>query len=194
MGLNGLTVPVHTRVLGPTTWDDVRVSRPGSSTLKLRAPRGLIQSPPSRLARERTFPMKLGEIVELAGMSAEVLAVTPNGQPSEVAFAFDVPLEDPSLVWIYHVGGGWVRFQPPRRGEHVKGRPPRSGVFSLECLSAKREDRLLDALAHAVARRREWSAAHAKTEIHGGPDAAPCRVRDRPNKDPQRPQLVVSRP
>jgi len=45
-------------------------------------------------------PLHAGDRVSLPRMQVEVLAVDGRGFPTEAAFEFDVPLEDPSLKWI----------------------------------------------------------------------------------------------
>lgn len=46
-------------------------------------------------------PLKAGDRVRLECMTAEVRSVDARGLPLEVAFEFDVPLEDASLRWIW---------------------------------------------------------------------------------------------
>ncbi len=117
--LNGLSIPVHTRVLGPSTADQVSVSRPNAHTLVLDVRGGLTQSPFSQLARTRRYPMHVGQKVELTGMTAEVQAVTEEGLPAIVAFTFGVPLDHPSLVWVHCTEEGFERFTLPQIGETI---------------------------------------------------------------------------
>lgn len=117
--LNGLSIPAHTRVLGPSIAEQVSVSRPNAHTLVLDVRGGLTQSPFSQLARTRRYPMHVGQKVELTGMTAEVQAVTDDGLPAIVAFTFAVPLDDPSLVWVHCTNEEFERFTPPRIGETI---------------------------------------------------------------------------
>ncbi len=67
------------------------------------------------------FPMAAGQRVGFTGFTAEVRTVSADGRPEEVAFRFDVPLEDPSLVWLaWRPDTGPFRYRPfelPRVGE-----------------------------------------------------------------------------
>ena len=64
--------------------------------------------------------MVVGQRVELTGMVAEVLTLTSDGRPDQVSFTFDVPLEDPSLRWIWWDDDGFAPFVPPPVGETVE--------------------------------------------------------------------------
>jgi hypothetical protein len=46
-------------------------------------------------------PLRAGQRIVLPRMTVEVLRVDESGLPVEAAFDFSVPLEDPSLQWIY---------------------------------------------------------------------------------------------
>lgn len=97
--LEGRPVPKFTRVLtsGPAA---STVSRPDARTLIVRPDGGYLVWLFDRLFREEGRDLKLGEQVALTGMIAEVTALTDDGRPAEVAFRFDVPLEDESLIWL----------------------------------------------------------------------------------------------
>jgi hypothetical protein len=45
-------------------------------------------------------PLQAGQRIFLPRMQVEILAVDARGLPVEVAFDFDVPLEDPALKWL----------------------------------------------------------------------------------------------
>ena len=72
--------------------------------------------------RSDAFPMTLGQRVELTGMSAEVIALTDDGRPSEARIRFTRPLEDPSLEWLQWdwEKSAYVPFVLPAIGETVK--------------------------------------------------------------------------
>jgi len=66
-------------------------------------------------------PMRPGQRIVLPRMTVEVLRVDERGSPVEAAFDFPVPLEDPSLQWIYW---DWLRrdyavFPVPKIGATV---------------------------------------------------------------------------
>ncbi len=50
--------------------------------------------------RSRQHPLRVGQQISLPRMQVEILAVDERGFPVEVAFDFDVPLEDASLRWL----------------------------------------------------------------------------------------------
>jgi hypothetical protein len=62
-----------------------------------------------------------GDVVEMPGISVEVVSVDRSGFPDEVRFAFATSLDDPSLVWVRweHHGDqlGYHPFAIPPVGE-----------------------------------------------------------------------------
>jgi hypothetical protein len=116
--VDGKPVPAHTRTLAPHQ-SPVVVHRTDTRTLVIRPNRGFIKSAWDQLGRSLNHPLALGERVELTGMTAEVTALTEDHRPAEVAFRFDVPLEDDSLCWLYWNGETYDWFTPPRVGETV---------------------------------------------------------------------------
>ncbi len=109
-GSKGLPVPAHTRVLAPGL-PAVTIYRPDPRTLLVRPENGYLRGALDRVFRTELRPMSRGERVELTGMTAEVVELTDDGRPAEVAFRFDVPLEDESLVWLRYRDR---RFEPFR--------------------------------------------------------------------------------
>jgi hypothetical protein len=116
--LDGLPVPQHTRFLAQYQ-APVEVRRTDDRTLVVRPAHGFLKSMWDRLARNECYPMSLGERVELAGMTAEVLALTPDHRPAEVAFHFDRPLEAPTFRWLAWDPHGFAPFTPPPIGQRV---------------------------------------------------------------------------
>ena len=53
-------------------------------------------------------------------MTAEITGLSAASDPTEVAFHFDVPLEDASLRWLQYKDGEFVPFVPPRVGITVE--------------------------------------------------------------------------
>jgi len=51
--------------------------------------------------RSPAHPLRAGDRISLPRMQVEVLAVDGRGFPVEAAFESDVPLEDPSLKWLW---------------------------------------------------------------------------------------------
>jgi len=69
-------------------------------------------------------PMRLGERVEMDGITIEVSALTPDGRPAEARFHFQRGLDDPSLLWLRWQDGVYVPFEPPEVGTSVTLPPP----------------------------------------------------------------------
>jgi hypothetical protein len=132
----GRPTPQRMLVLGSSI-HAVTVERPESDTLLVRPDGGYLLPPGSPLPGTaqpdfdpryllplfdllyRDAPMRLGEQVELTGMTVEVTALTADGRPAEARFRFDRPLDDPSLRWLRWEDGVYVRFEPPPVGEKV---------------------------------------------------------------------------
>ena len=74
------------------------------------------------------MPFKVGRRTELRGMSAEVVAIDTDGQPTQVLFEFTVSLDDPSLVWFQWTWenglGSYSRFKIPAIGEENQTNGP----------------------------------------------------------------------
>ena len=117
--LAGKSVPMRLRSLAGNTFFPVpiRMTRQDERTLVVK-PRGGF---PWYLVRDRYHPLPVGHKIELAGTTVEVLAVAEEGWPLEVAYRFDVPLEDPSLLWLELdlEGVAYVPWRPPAVGESV---------------------------------------------------------------------------
>jgi hypothetical protein len=114
--MEGRPVPRHTRVLAPSG-AAVRLSRPDAHTLVVQPRGGYLSQIPDRIVRSRTHPMLLGQTVELTGLTIRVTRLTGDGRPAEVAFRFDVPLEDPSLLWLHWADGCFEPFALPEVGQ-----------------------------------------------------------------------------
>jgi hypothetical protein len=96
------------------------VYRPDERTLVVRLPEGFLKRSFDQLTRSLEHPMFVGQRVELTGMVAEVGTLTSDGRPDQVSFTFDVPLEDPSLRWLWWNDGGFAPFVPPPVGATVE--------------------------------------------------------------------------
>lgn len=116
----GKTYPAHVRFLS-AGYRPMEIERVDEQRLALRPERGFVGDPGRAPYRSADYPMEVGEVVELTGMTVTVLAVDETGMPTEALFAFDKPLDAPSLVWLV----------PIRRRQHVErfGRLSRVDVF-----------------------------------------------------------------
>jgi hypothetical protein len=109
-------LPRRTRLLAPG-FVPLEITRTGETTLRVKAQTGTLLSPDASrrdfkpnfayfyyefnsLFRPQDRPFEVGERIELSDMSAEVIEVDSNGQPTEIHIHFDVSLNDPSLHWL----------------------------------------------------------------------------------------------
>jgi hypothetical protein len=113
----GVPGPRRMRVLA-TCFHAVRVSRLDATTLRVRPQMGFLDNELLRMIRGLSRPFSAGDEVVLSDMRARVREVTADGRPAEVDFAFAVPLEDPSLLWMrLRKGGALTPWSPPATGE-----------------------------------------------------------------------------
>jgi hypothetical protein len=109
-------LPDRTRLLAPA-FTPLKITRTGEKTLLIEAQTGnILSTDKSRkdfkpnfanfyyhfnsLFRPKDLPFKAGEKVELSDMSAQVISVDADDQPTKVRFDFRVSLDDPSLRWL----------------------------------------------------------------------------------------------
>jgi hypothetical protein len=97
----------------------VTAVRVDARTLVVRPEGGLLLEITSRLFRAAELPFRVGDRVRLAMMTVTVTATTSDGRPAEASFLFDVPLEDPSLLWLTWNGARYVSFTPPPVGAEI---------------------------------------------------------------------------
>jgi hypothetical protein len=102
----------------------VVVTRVGDRTLRIRPENGYLEHEPERMLRSLSNPFHAGDVVRLPGLTITVDEVTADGRPADAVFRFDVPLEDPSLVWMYWTrnglsNDGYDRWTLPAVGETV---------------------------------------------------------------------------
>ena len=116
--VHGQPVPARAYTLAPSN-SGLQISRTDPRTLVIRARQGYLTAPLDGLFRDGQHPMRPGQIVELEGMSVEVLAMTADLRPLEASFRFDQPLEHSELAWFVHRDGAIASFSPPSIGETV---------------------------------------------------------------------------
>jgi hypothetical protein len=97
----------------------VTLRRTDERTLLVRPGRGFLENITEQMLRAPGRPLATGARLPLTGVTIEVTASLPDGRPAEARFTFDVPLEDPSLVWAAWPRTGYVRFTPPPVGGEV---------------------------------------------------------------------------
>ena len=116
-------IPAVLRNLAPNVFKGrtITLERTGENTVVMRPS----SSYPIGLFRDPAHALQAGDTVALGGSSPEqrmtvrVLRVENGGWPTEVEFAFDVPLEHKSLVWLQVEGARLVPFELPSVGETV---------------------------------------------------------------------------
>lgn len=113
LAYEGQTLPRATRVLAPG-FGEVEVTRPSTNVLVVKSvSRTLFDCQQEGERTDFVFfyrylsdvrgpdhPLKVGDRVDLARMTAEVRGVDARGFPLEVAFEFELSLEDASLKWL----------------------------------------------------------------------------------------------
>ncbi|MGK3961845.1 hypothetical protein WMF01_14845 [Sorangium sp. So ce1667] len=119
--IKGERMPAVIRQLGLTSAGTMRVARRDERTLDVTFSEGLFHNAMSKIHRTERDPLRAGERIDVSGMTATVLSLTPDGsRPQRVEFRFDRPLEDPELVWVTWRDTGFERFDlPPVGGERV---------------------------------------------------------------------------
>jgi len=112
----GLPVPRALRTLAPG-FGPVTVRRTGEHTIEVEPDTGYLVLPDNLLRNEQN-PLKVGEQVHVARMTATVLTIEDQ-RPKKVAFRFETPLEDAALRWVRFQDGEFVPWTPPAVGEEV---------------------------------------------------------------------------
>lgn len=112
--IQGRPVPRSVRDLGPNfPVEPLRVFRPDTRTLAVTRPGGF---PHIYFRGHPAFRYRVGDVVRLEDVEITIVALTAEGLPRQVAYRFDVPLEDPSLVLLEYAGGRLRPFVPPGVG------------------------------------------------------------------------------
>jgi hypothetical protein len=81
----------------------------------------------SRVFRSPDVPFRRGDVVEVEGMTADVVEVTSDARPKSVRFRFDRSLDDPSFQWVSWDATGPVPAKPPPVGQ--KAMIPAIGLY-----------------------------------------------------------------
>lgn len=70
----------------------------------------MLTGPVELLFRRPEFPFAAGDVVELDGLDIRIVKVDADGRPIRVRFRFDVPVDDPSLVFLLATKRGLIRY------------------------------------------------------------------------------------
>ena len=119
----GLPLPDRFGYLGSTVLSlspaPQRLRRLAPDTLELSTSKGtLLDGIWTATLRAPSLPLPRGTAIALDGFSAKVRE-DRDGRPTRVAFRFDRPLDDPSLVFLTMVGGRLRRVFVPPLGQEV---------------------------------------------------------------------------
>jgi len=121
--VRGQPGPRVVRLLAPSMYR-IEFERTAVDRVLLRVPRGYHSVAADQGYRRPEDTLPVGSRVEVEGMTAEIVEHNDQGLASAVLFHFDVPLDDPSLVWRYSEVGGVRPFVLPAVGDSVILEPP----------------------------------------------------------------------
>jgi hypothetical protein len=127
--LENQPVPKRLRALvaGPVP---LTITRVDAHTLRVKLHGKFFSGVLGRLFRGKDQPIVVGQEFSLTGMTAQVIALTPAGEPEEVVYRFAVPLEDSSLRWLRWETNSYIPFIPPPLGQSLQ-LPAALGPFDL---------------------------------------------------------------
>ncbi len=107
------------RQLSTVTEGEATLERIDDHPVVMTMSQGVFQDPFSQVFRSPSLPFHAGDVTTVKGMRVEILEVGAEGLPRRIQFRFDVPLDDPSMLWVTWVKQGFVPFKPPGQGEKV---------------------------------------------------------------------------
>jgi hypothetical protein len=102
-----------------STTEDVEVRRLDARTLRVEPKNGFFEHITEALPRSKRYALTPGTKVDIAGLTITMAGNEIEGRPSAAVFTFDVPLDDPSLVWLRWSHTGYAPFEVPAIGDTV---------------------------------------------------------------------------
>lgn len=113
------TLPKAFRVLSTAVQGTLKLRRIDEKTLSLVMSAGHMHEPTATVFRDpKRFPLRLGDKIDAAGMTMDVVSMTADGQlPERIDFHFDRSLDDPYYVWIYWDKRQYAPLPMPKVGE-----------------------------------------------------------------------------
>ncbi len=117
--VDGGPVPGRIALLS-SMFEPSRVERMDDRTLHIRPDDGFLSHAGDGLLRDASVPFAAGDVFDMPDFTAEVLEITADGRPAEVAFTFDEPLESDRLRWVYFRDGLLHEFTPPPVGASIR--------------------------------------------------------------------------
>jgi hypothetical protein len=115
----GRPLPARVRQLAVVVAGTETLERIDDRNLAVTASEGFFRDLFSELFRSGSLKFRVGEVVPVAGMRAEIVTLGPTGDPLRVDFHFDAPLDDPGYCWITWEGTRFVELAVPKQGEKV---------------------------------------------------------------------------
>lgn len=97
----------------------VDLRRTDEHTVVVRVDSGFYRVGTELVTRDENVPMPVGTKVVLTDVTVEVLAVAPDGVPTEASFRFDQSADSDAYLWEQWIGRRLVAVHPPAIGEHV---------------------------------------------------------------------------
>ncbi len=116
--VEGRPLPRAVRLLASGLYD-VELLGVDAHTLELRLSAGMQSTAADTLMRSADVPLPLGGTEVLGGVRITALGRAPGGGVDHLRVRFDVPLGDPSLIWVAARGGGAVIIEPPEPGQRT---------------------------------------------------------------------------
>lgn len=105
------------RLLSVVQRGELLITRTDEHTIILEPTEGFLHDPLSSVFRSPSLPMTVDQQITLSNMTATVLAISPQGTPTRVAFRFQRVLEDSSYLWVIWNDRGFVPFPLPAIGQ-----------------------------------------------------------------------------
>jgi hypothetical protein len=87
------------------------LTRVAADALELEVVAGsMLTGPVELLFRRPELRFAVGDLIELEGLAIRIVKVDGDGRPVRVRFRFDVPVDDPSLVFLLATKRGLIRY------------------------------------------------------------------------------------
>lgn len=115
----GQPLPAHVWALAPGRFTNnqltLQVKRLDMYRLQIEVPNGI----PVQMERGHDNHLSIGDRIDLDGMTVIISDTDSANLPRTIVFAFPVPLEDPSIVWLQTIGKELLPWYPPMIGETI---------------------------------------------------------------------------
>lgn len=116
----GHPAPLALRTLSVHVAGELTARRVDERTLDVSLSQGFLHDPMSQMMRGDPMGFRVGEAITAGTLRATPLALTDDGRPLRVRFAFSRSLDDPALRWTRWEGVRFVPWTPPAVGATVR--------------------------------------------------------------------------